>query len=94
MKGSKILFEGLFCFLFVNIQASCCLGEREVVSGCTRLGRLAWGSGPSLRLLAGLAVLWPRAKARCVLQEGAHGWLVDDERGGLLRGYEAEAVEG
>lgn len=60
----------------------------------------AWEAGlglrpvPSLRLLAGLAVLWPRAKARCVLQEGAHGWLVDDERGGLLRGYEAEAVEG
>lgn len=43
-----------------------------------------WEAGPgapfpSLRLLAGLVVLRPRAKALCVLQEGAHGWLVDDE---------------
>ena len=38
LKGSKILFEGLFCFLFVNIQASGCLGEREVVFDGTRLG--------------------------------------------------------
>lgn len=54
MKGSKILFEDLFCFLFVNIQASCCLGEREVVSSCTRLGRLALGlrAHPSACLLA------------------------------------------
>ena len=74
-KGSKILFEGLFCFLFVNIQASRCPGEREVVFGCTGFGRLALGL---CSLLAGLAVLRPRAKALCVLQEGAHGWLVDD----------------
>lgn len=50
------------------------------MSGCERFWGLASGLGP-----VPSACGWPRGppllwdKALCVLQEGAHGWLVDNE---------------
>ena len=81
MKGSKILFEGLFCFLFVNIQASHCPGESEVVSGCTRFGRLALGlrSRPFACSLA--SWLFGRGLRHCVFCRKAltAGWWMTNE---------------
>ena len=81
MKGSKILFEGLFCFLFVNIQASHCPGESEVVSGCTRFGRLALGlrSRPFACSLA--SWFFGRGLRHCVFCRKAltAGWWMTNE---------------
>lgn len=78
LKGSKTLFAGLF--FFWNIQVSCC--PRKEGSGVLlhRFAGLALALCPHpFHLLTGPGVspLWD--KALCVLQEGAHGWLVDNE---------------
>lgn len=79
LKGSKNLFAGL-SFLFLNIHVSCRPGKQgssvllhELVGAC--LGALS---------LSLLPACWPQGfllwvKTLCVLQEGVHGWLVDNE---------------
>lgn len=76
LKGSNALFYSqAFC---LDTQVSCRPEKREAVSACKRFWASPWGSVPPLcPLLARAPLLWD--KALCVLQEGAHGWLVDDE---------------
>lgn len=76
LKGSNALFAGLFCLEYTGF-----LPSREKGGGVLlqEVLVLALGLCPSLLPAAGpgAPLLW--AKALCVLQEGAHGWLVDNE---------------
>lgn len=73
-KGSNALFYSQAFFVW-NTQVSCRPEEREAVSGCKRLWASPWGCPSLLPARAQAPLLWD--KALCVLQEGAHGWLVD-----------------